>query len=73
MGGTRVEQRIEPSLGVVVVDVWGALLQVRLDPMAVRATDPSTVDKRILCAIHAAEQRAAQLVDDYLRRSKAQA
>lgn len=68
LDGIRVEQRIEPSLGVVVVDIWGELLEVRLDQTGLQATDPQIVDKEVLRAIHGAEQRAARIVDAYLGR-----
>lgn len=68
LGRARIEQEIGRSLGVVVVDAWGELLEVRLHRAGLRTADLRTVDREILRAIHAAEDRAASTIDEYLRR-----
>lgn len=68
LGRARIEQEIGRSLGVVVVDAWGELLEVRLDREALRFADIRTVDREILHAIHAAEARAGAAIDEYVRR-----
>ena len=68
LGRRRIEQEIEASLGTVAVDAWGGLLEVRLDRTGLRVTDPRTVGPRVLRAIHAAEARAARVVQEYLDR-----
>jgi hypothetical protein len=67
LGHARIEQKIGRSLGVVVVDAWGELLEVRLDREGLRVADLRTVDREILHAIHAAEERAGQAIDEYVR------
>lgn len=68
LGRTRIEQEIGRSLGVVVVDAWGELLEVRLDRIGLRTADPRTVDREILRAIYAAEARAGEAIDEHIRR-----
>lgn len=68
LGRARIEQQIGRSLGVVVVDAWGELLEVRLDRTGLRTADIRTVDREILRAIHAAEARAGEAIDEYVRR-----
>lgn len=66
LGRARIEQEIGRSLGVVVVDAWGELLEVRLDRERLRFADLRTVDREVLRAIHAAEARASRAIDEYI-------
>jgi hypothetical protein len=60
---------IEPHLGTVAVDQWGALIEVRLDRNGLRVADPARVAERILHAIHAAEAAAARAMAEHSRRA----
>lgn len=56
-----VEQDIDAGLGVVVVNGYGSLRDVRLDPSALRYADASRVSTRILGAVLAAEEKARRI------------
>lgn len=57
----RVEQDIGSGLGVVVVNGYGVLRDVRLKPSTLRYADSSRVGKRILHAVLAAEKKAERI------------
>lgn len=64
----RTEQEIDPGLGKVVVDGDGVLVDVQLDPRAIRTSDIAALGQRIMAAIQIAEGRVnetrARLIRD---------
>lgn len=56
-----VTQDIEAGLGVVVVNGYGSLRDIRLDPKALRYADASRVGRQVLGAVLAAEEKAQQI------------
>ncbi|MQA86380.1 MAG: hypothetical protein GEV03_17535 [Streptosporangiales bacterium] len=56
----RVKQPIERGMGTVVVSGYGRLLDVELDPMAIRHADPRRLGSYIVNALKAAEAKAEQ-------------
>lgn len=56
-----VEQDIEAGLGVVVVNGYGSLRDIRLDPKALHYADASRVSRQILGAVLGAEAKAEQI------------
>ncbi|MQA87889.1 MAG: hypothetical protein GEV03_25505 [Streptosporangiales bacterium] len=57
----KVEQDIGAGLGVVVVNGYGTLRDIQLDPSTLRYADSSRVSKRILQAVLAAEQKVERI------------
>lgn len=61
LSARRIEQEIPLALGVVVVDIYGVLREVKLNREKIRLTNGAGLSKRITEAISAAEQQAADL------------
>lgn len=56
-----IRQDIDAGLGVVVVNGYGSLRDIRLEPSALRYADASRVSDRIVGAVLAAEEKAERI------------